>query len=136
MLEGSVVWGVHWMIRPVAKHALHASTSNRCGQMARRRWERGKECAHVKTPNDRHYLRLKAPEEVIVSLKTSSNLDDTYREELVEMLGGNAVILMDFITFDKNMRLVDQISTIDGWNFEIKYINYDIPRPVKRQRTL
>ena len=85
---------------------------------------------------NQHYVRHKGPEEVTVSLKTSSALDDTFRGELVEMLGGNAVILMDFITFDKNMRLVDQISTIDGWNFEIKYINYDIPRPVKRQRTL
>lgn len=98
--------------------------------------EGGKEYVHVKTPMDQHYVRHKGPEEVTVSLKTSSALDDTFRRELVEMLGDHAVILMDFITFDKNMRLVDQISTIDGWNFEIKYINYDIPRPVKRQRTV
>ena len=98
--------------------------------------EGGKEYVHVKTSIDQNYVRHKGPEEVTVSLKTSSALDDTFRGELVEMLGDDAVILMDFITFDKKMRLVDQISTIDGWDFEIKYINYDIPRPVKRQRTL
>ena len=97
--------------------------------------EGGKEYLHVKNRNDRHYLRLKAPEQVIVSLKIS-RLDGTFRDELIEMLDDNAIILMDFITFDENMRLSDRIPLLAGWDFEIKYINYDIPRPVKRQRTV
>ena len=45
------------------------------------------------------------------------------------------VLLNDLITFDKNMRLVTRIPMIDGWCFEIKYLNYDVPRPVKRKMT-
>jgi hypothetical protein len=80
-------------------------------------------------------LRLKGPEEVTVSLNTSSALGDTFREKSFEMLGGNAFILMNFMTFDENMPLDIHVQSIDGWDFEIKYFNYDIPHPVKRQRT-
>jgi hypothetical protein len=45
------------------------------------------------------------------------------------------VMLMDLMYFDKNARLITRIPMIDGWWFEIKYFNYDVPRPVKRQRT-
>ena len=54
------------------------------------------------------------------------------------MLGneGYITLMEHFMCFDENMRLSNQVQMIDGWDFEIKYINYDIPRPVKRQRTL
>ena len=81
-------------------------------------------------------MHHKGPEEVIVSLKTYSALyGRLHDEELVEMLGDNAMILLNYMTFDKNMRLVEHIPTIEGWDFEIKHLNYDIPHSAKRQRT-
>ena len=77
---------------------------------------------------------LKESKEIVVSIKTNSNIAGTFSEELAYNLGEQAVILMNFITFDKNMRLITQISVIDGWHFEIKYINYEVSRPVKRQK--
>ena len=80
-------------------------------------------------------MRLKDPEEIVISIKTNSNIDTLgISEELAFNLGEYAVILMDFITFDKNMRLITRIPMIDGWCFEIKYFNCDLPRPVKRQK--
>ena len=80
-------------------------------------------------------MRLKDPEEIVISIKTNSNIDTLgITEGSAFNLGEHAVILMDFITFDKNMRLITRIPMIDGWCFEIKYFNYDLPRPVKRQK--
>ena len=101
--------------------------------------KRGKEYRHVKNSNDRYIMcsTHNDPKEILIRIKTDSNLPDsgTFREDLAEKLGGKAVILMDFITFDKNMRLISRIPSIDGWNFQIGYFNYNVPRPVKRQRT-
>ena len=97
--------------------------------------KRGKEYRHVKNLNDTHYITSKDQNEILISIRTNANFTYTFREDLAEELGDEAITLMDYIIFDKNMRLVAQIPAIDGWEFEIKYFNYDVPRPVKRQKT-
>jgi hypothetical protein len=97
--------------------------------------ERGEDRRYVKNPNDQYTMRLKDPEEIVISIKTNRMINTLDISEEVEFnLGDKAVILMDFITFDKNMRLTTRTPMIDGWCFEIKYFNYDLPRPVKRRK--
>ena len=63
--------------------------------------ERGEDRRHVKNPNDRYSVRLKDPEEIVISIKTNSNIDTLgISEELAFNLGNKAVTSMDFITFD------------------------------------
>ena len=70
-------------------------------------------------------MHLKDSREIVLSIKTNSNIAGTFSAELENRLGEQAVILMDLITFDRNMRLITRIPMIDGWHFDIKYINYE-----------
>jgi hypothetical protein len=60
---------------------------------------RGEEHHHVKSPTDQYCMRLKKPNEIVINIETM----ETSNEEFAYDLGEKAIILMDVITFDKNM---------------------------------
>ena len=91
---------------------------------------------HVADLNDICPKILREPDTFVVTLQTAEDIKDCFYELNETLRNETYVTLMKhWMRFDKNMRLITQVPLIDGWNVEIKYFNYNVPQPVKRQKT-
>ena len=103
------------------------SVADECGDYSNIKFmieHKGKEHHYVMNPDDLVTKSHCGSDKFVVNLLAP---DDGSIRVFTQTLRTNGlrVMLRDLMYFDKNARLITRIPVIDGWDFRIKYINYE-----------